>query len=219
MMRRTPLCLIAPAVVAISLATAAAHPAPASAAPGDDDVLVVLEQQAVLPSAAGGRRGRRVAVERALRNHADAEQRSIVALLARRRQQGLVTSIRPFWIFNGLHVVAQPSVIAELAARSDVAEIRSNAVVQGPAATATGPVPEWNVARVNAPALWAMGQRGQGVVVAGMDTGVDATHPDLSSGWRGGANSWYDPSGEHPAVPTDRSGHGTQTMGAMVGGS
>jgi len=51
-----------------------------------------------------------------------------------------------------------------------------------------------------------------------MDTGVDVTHPDLASRWRGGTNSWYDPNGEHPATPTDVSGHGTWTMGVMVGG-
>jgi hypothetical protein len=51
-----------------------------------------------------------------------------------------------------------------------------------------------------------------------MDTGVDVTHPDLAGRWRGGTNSWYDPNGEHPATPTDVSGHGTWTMGVMVGG-
>jgi hypothetical protein len=51
-----------------------------------------------------------------------------------------------------------------------------------------------------------------------MDTGVDVTHPDLASRWRGGTNSWYDPNGEHPTTPTDVSGHGTWTMGVMVGG-
>ena len=72
---------------------------------------------------------------------------------------------------------------------------------------------------MNAPALWDRGFRGQGVVVANMDTGVDATHPDLAAKWRGGTNSWYDPNGQHPTTPTDVSGHGTQTMGVMVGGN
>jgi len=71
---------------------------------------------------------------------------------------------------------------------------------------------------VNAPALWDLGFRGEGIVVANMDTGVDAAHPDLAGRWRGGTNSWYDPNGEHPTAPTDVNGHGTWTMGAMVGG-
>jgi subtilisin family serine protease len=51
-----------------------------------------------------------------------------------------------------------------------------------------------------------------------MDTGVDVSHPDLASQWRGGANSWFDPHGEHPAIPTDVNGHGTATMSVIVGG-
>ena len=33
-----------------------------------------------------------------------------------------------------------------------------------------------------------------------------------------GSNSWYDPNGQHPLEPVDVSGHGTGTMGVMVGG-
>ena len=42
--------------------------------------------------------------------------------------------------------------------------------------------------------------------------------PDLSGRWRGGTNSWYDPFGQHTTSPMDRTGHGTQVMGLMVGG-
>jgi hypothetical protein len=51
-----------------------------------------------------------------------------------------------------------------------------------------------------------------------MDTGVDYDHPDLQGRWRGGSNGWYDPHNEHPLIPYDATGHGTQTMGIMVGG-
>jgi subtilisin family serine protease len=111
-----------------------------------------------------------------------------------------------------------------LAARPDVREVRPSVTIQAPAptaaagaATTAGPA-EPNVALVNAPALWDLGYRGQGVVGANVDTGVDVTHPDLAGRWRGGSNSWYDPNGEHPTTPTDVNGHGTWTMGAMVGG-
>jgi subtilisin family serine protease len=80
--------------------------------------------------------------------------------------------------------------------------------------------PEPNVALVNAPALWSLGYTGQGVVVASLDTGVYASHPDLAPSYRGGSDSWFDPYGQNPQ-PTDNggsyTGHGTMTMGLMVG--
>ena len=72
---------------------------------------------------------------------------------------------------------------------------------------------EPNIASVNAPAMWALGYTGQGVVVANLDSGVDVNHPDLAGRWRGGANSWFDPYGQHPSTPVDLTGHGTATMG------
>ncbi|MEJ2747480.1 MAG: S8 family serine peptidase, partial [Anaerolineae bacterium] len=79
-------------------------------------------------------------------------------------------------------------------------------------------LPPDNLAAINASALWELGYYGQGVVIASMDTGVDVSHPDLAASWRGGSNSWFDPYGEHPTTPTDMDGHGTWTMGVMVGG-
>ncbi|MEU7875199.1 S8 family serine peptidase [Dactylosporangium sp. NPDC049140] len=188
--------------------------------------VVVLTAQ-VDPSTikAPNRRQRSAALERALRATAGTAQEGVLALLRKRQAQGLVTTADPLWIFNGISVTAAPSVIRELAARADVRRIDPDLTIQAPAmpgptaTTAPGPAtPESNVTLVNAPALWNLGFRGQGVVVANMDTGVDGTHPDLAGRWRGGSNSWYDPYGQHPTVPTDVNGHGTATMGVMVGG-
>jgi subtilisin family serine protease len=198
--------------------------------------IVVLKSQADLASVHGlARKNRPGAAARILRARADLTQRSLRALLKLRRAQGLVSDIQPLWIVNAIAVTATQAVISELAARQDVREIRPDLVVPAPPAaatatpatatpatvtpaTATPAAAEPNVALVNAPALWDLGYRGQGIVVANMDTGVDVSHPDLASRWRGGTNSWYDPNGEHPATPTDISGHGTWTMGVMVGG-
>lgn len=75
-----------------------------------------------------------------------------------------------------------------------------------------------NLTHIGAPAVWARGFTGQGVVVAVLDTGVDLNHPELAARWRGGANSWFDPYGEHPEQPVDLSGHGTQVLGVMLAG-
>ena len=134
----------------------------------------------------------------------------------------------PFWIFNGLSVTARPAVLAAIAARPEVASVTVDEVPVVPAGASAALAPhgapgstapnEANIVAVNAPAMWARGATGQGVVVASLDTGVDIGHPDLAARWRGGSNSWYDPYGQHVTTPVDLTGHGTATMGIIVGG-
>jgi len=211
-----------PRVVALQAAVVAPQLRQQLGAAGQDEMvkaIVVLKSQADLTGVHRlARQNRPGAAARILRARADLTQRPLRALLAARRAQGLVSDIEPLWIVNAIAVTATPAVISELAAHRDVREIRPDLVVPAPQAAATSAPAETNVSLVNAPALWDLGYRGQGIVVANMDTGVDVTHPDLASRWRGGTNSWYDPNGEHPTTPTDVSGHGTWTMGVMVGG-
>lgn len=145
-------------------------------------------------------------------------QPAVMSFLEARRAQTLVDQVNPFWIFNGFSVTAAPSVIEELAARKDVRTITPDNITIVPEFQPDYATPEPNISLVQAPALWDLGYTGQGVVVANMDSGVDVTHADLSSRWRGGTNSWYDPYNQHPNTPTDLSGHGTWTMGIMVAG-
>ncbi|MDI6858710.1 MAG: S8 family serine peptidase [Dehalococcoidia bacterium] len=182
-------------------------------------VIVTLREQADLDQVKSANRPARLReVERRLKDKAAATQRGLKGLLLARALQGKVARATDFWVFNGLAVTATKDVIEELAARPEVASITPDEIDVVPASPAAAGEPEPNVALVNAPALWALGWRGQGIVVANMDTGVDVNHPDLISKWRGGTNSWYDPYGQHPTSPADLSGHGTWTMGVMVGG-
>ncbi|MBW8371916.1 MAG: S8 family serine peptidase, partial [Thiobacillus sp.] len=126
--------------------------------------------------------------------------------------------LRELWAINGIAVTARASVIRQLASRPGIESIRLDSTMQAPVTTfGNAAPPEWNLNVIRAPELWSLGHSGAGVVVANMDTGVDAMHPDLAAQWRGGDNSWYDPHGEH-ITPYDSDGHGTQTMAIMIGG-
>jgi serine protease AprX len=179
-------------------------------------VIVTLSDQVDL-KAFQGREERgllRARLVRALRAKAGLTQAPLLALLNARG----ATGIRSLWINNSIAVTTRAGVIRDLAERDDVASIGLDSTFGLPEVTYSASAsPEWNLAAIHAPELWSLGYGGAGVVVASMDTGVDLMHPDLATRWRGGSNSWFDPSGQH-ALPYDRFGHGTQVMGILVGG-
>ena len=182
-------------------------------------VIVTLHEQADLDQIQGaGRAGRQEGVIRALQVNSYASQKDLRNALALEGAQGNVSNYTPFWIFNGLSVTATSDVIEQLAITNGVASITPDDIDVVPAAPLAQSAPESNLSAVNAPTLWALGYDGTGVVVANLDSGVDASHPDLSGRYRGGTNSWFDPYGQHPDNPIDLMGHGTSTMGVMVGG-
>ncbi|UMG92873.1 S8 family serine peptidase [Nocardioides sp. TF02-7] len=85
---------------------------------------------------------------------------------------------------------------------------------------------EWGVANINADDVWDQyGVRGEGIVVANIDTGVQFDHPALVEQYRGTRRdgsfdhdyNWFDASGACGPAPCDGNGHGTHTMGTMAG--
>ena len=153
--------------------------------------------------------------ETALRRRAALSQASLREWLRLLEAEGRVREVTSFWIFNGLALAAPREVIAQLAQRADVLRVDLNRVLTAPPLSVSTPD---NLALIGAPEVWRRGITGQGVVVALLDTGVDAVHPDLMAKWRGGSNSWFDPYGEHPDEPVDLSGHGTQVLDVILGG-
>ncbi len=187
-------------------------------------VIVILKEQADVSNIADPDRAIRLQkVIQSRQSTAETTQAALRDWIEARRLEGSVASVTYFWILNGLTITATQDVILELAARPEVLSLTPNEMFQAPAPPSShspfSPLSaEPNLTLSNVPAMWGLNFRGQGVVVASMDTGVDINHPDLAARWRGGTNSWFDPYGEHPTVPADVKGHGTWTMGVIVGG-
>ena len=85
---------------------------------------------------------------------------------------------------------------------------------------------EWGVANINADDVWnEFGVTGEGITVASIDTGVQYDHPALVGKYRGNNGdgtfdhnyNWFNAAGSCTAAPCDTNGHGTHTMGTMLG--
>ena len=197
--------------------------------------IVHLREQADLGPAARepGRIARRRWVVQALQDTARRSQLSIQAYLSARQVTGRVRSFTPYWIFNGLAVIGDAETLLELAQRPEVEIIRLDRRRRlsegGWRAGDRYPAPagvEWNIQRIGADLAWeALDMDGTGVVVASMDTGVDWEHPALHSRYRGydpkgfdqHRGNWFCATDEGYLYPGDGHGHGTHTMGIMVG--
>ncbi|MEV0217444.1 S8 family serine peptidase [Micromonospora sp. NPDC050695] len=94
----------------------------------------------------------------------------------------------------------------------------------GKAAGADGTV-SWGLDAIHAPQAWAMGATGAGITVSNLDTGVQFDHPALMHQYRGTKAdgtvdhnyNWMATRGSCTGAPCDDVGHGTHTMGTMVG--
>lgn len=155
----------------------------------------------------------------ALQNKAKACETSLSKVLEN-------TALEPpktLWIINGIMATVPVASLNGLVHRAGVETVYLNETVELPptpvpaGAPGDPPLTYWNISEIRATDLWALGYYGTGVVVATMDSGVDALHADIGPKWRGGGNSWYDPNGQH-ATPFDADGHGTEVMGLIVGG-
>ncbi|HSV28877.1 MAG TPA: S8 family serine peptidase, partial [Candidatus Omnitrophota bacterium] len=213
---RWPIVAVAAVAATPGLAAAAELDAPlrqalSQVSPDQEVAVIVIHRNTgLLDRFPGGAQ-----LRKELRLRAD---RDLPELEQRLRGRG-ATLFRRLWTINGVATRLPASAIQELANDPSVAEIRLDATVQEPQATyESGAVaPEWNIAMVRAPDLWAQGHFGKGVTVAVMDTGIDRFHPELAGKWRGGGNSWFDPSGQH-SQPSDNSGHGTHVASIVLGG-
>ncbi len=219
------------------------------AGPGETiRVIVTLRDRADLVTATDGAPSAteaRARVVSSLQTTASRSQARLLPYLEKVKATGAVAQYTQFWVVNAVAVTAQPSAIRELAARPEVASVQLDHYRQW----ITGEIPnrksqianlestihnpqslnlqsiEWGVAQIRANEVWSsLHITGTGVVVAGLDTGVDWLHPALQANYRGynphgPANhtySWYDATGS-AIYPIDDHSHGTHTMGTIAG--
>lgn len=151
------------------------------------------------------------------------------------------------FIINAVKTEGNLELIHTIALRSDVSMVLDNSAIRFAQPVEwvkddsnSRSVIEWGLDMINADDVWAMGFRGQGVIVGGEDTGYDWTHPSLKKQYRGYDSeldtadhnyNWHDaiheisplnfdslnPCGLDVKEPCDDHGHGTHTMGTMIG--
>jgi len=160
-------------------------------------------------------------VKRALENHARISQRSIIDFI---KSLGKDVSYESLWITNALVVTCDRATLDLLSAREEVDSVWLNSKVQliepvdahyQPGANkASGN--EWNIDLINVPAVWEKyNLRGEGVLIGHIDTGCEASHPDCV----GKIYAFRDFISGNDDVAYDDQGHGTHTVGTILGGN
>jgi serine protease AprX len=162
---------------------------------------------------------------------------------------------RSFYLVNMLEVYGDAAVVDAMRQLPGVARLVANPPVGQQLAVAEphhpwlkplwqGPLEgsqalPYGIEYTHAPDVWAMGFRGQGIVIASQDTGVEWDHPALQLKYRGTVSdtvamtltvdhvyNWFDawpqagrpPRCESdPQAPCDDHGHGTHTVGTLLG--
>ena len=244
--RRAALFAFAPIVAASAIAAAATvDPGLLDRAirEGSADAIIVLADQsrpALSPLRVNGEpRLRRRALVAGLHARAEAAQFGLKQWFAAHH-----IVYRDYWIVNLIQARLPAPALRELAARGDIARIEPNTqialrmpqadgeMVAEPQAADASSI-AWSVAKVEAPAVWAAGVTGQGVVIGDADTGNQWDHPVLKPqyrGWNGVTAdhnfNWHDAvhdaqnetvCGNDAPAPCDPVSHGTHTAGTMAG--
>ena len=136
---------------------------------------------------------------------------------------------RSYWIVNAILVKGDKALASTLARRDDVLRIEGNPQIAnqlphtGGITIADHDQLPWGLRAIGADQLWREGITGQGIVIAGNDTGIQWDHPALKQhyrGWNGNTAdhnyNWWDAVNGRP-VPYDDHGHGTHTLGTALG--
>jgi subtilisin family serine protease len=195
----------------------------------NDGFLIILEEQADLGVSytISDLEARRQYVYETLVETAERTQSPLRAEL-----DALGVPYCPYYVINMIRVDGYRWLMRRFDGRPGVAQVLLNPDVReyprhAPALYGRDSEPlsevQENLAAIHADGAWALGVTGEGIVVAGQDTGYDWTHPALKPhyrGWDGRSADhdydWHD-AWDDTAEPFDDDSHGTHTMGIVLG--
>lgn len=167
------------------------------------------------------------AVYDALTTRAHDSQNQILGLLSSPSTSKSFRNVQSLWITNQIGIqVASEEFIEMLASMDEISRIQEDEIVylkQPIENQFTNEAPviseiQWGIEKIHAPEAWLQfgGTNGSGITVANIDTGVRYTHEILRISYKDDGHSWYDPYNQ-TEIPADYHGHGTHTMGTIVG--
>jgi subtilisin family serine protease len=173
---------------------------------------------------------RRAYVISVLKDFSERSQSGVLAELNQMQRSETVREVTALWINNIITCYATREAIEDLLKRDDIEkidydklqvvidpEVRKNSIPE-PGYSGNREI-TWNVLKINAHEVWALGYNGEGIVVSVIDTGVNYNHVDLAT------NIWTHP--DYPNHgwnfvsnnnnPLDDHGHGTHCAGTVAG--
>ncbi len=172
------------------------------------------------------RREQRYPVVNYLKELSARTQAPLIEYLNAQRSANKVSDIESFWIINAVYCKATTEVIYEVADRAEIAMVTYPYIASENILLTYGePVPadgirtiEWNIRKIAADSCWALGYKGQGIIVGIIDTGVNYNHLDLRN------HMWTDPNYPYHGWnfennnnnPIDQQGHGTHCAGTIA---
>jgi hypothetical protein len=191
-----------------------------------DRLFVIFKDQADISAVANipNRDERLTAAYTQLTAHANKSQADIRTTLDR-----FGVKYTPYYLVNAIEVQGGTLVRLYLATRPEVDRVIPSPRLRPvppdqPSSgyeTSVSGEPLWNIQMIGADKVWQeFGARGAGIVVGQSDTGADGSHPAIGDQYRGRASgddyNWFDP-WDATASPNDENGHGTHTLGTILG--
>ncbi len=163
-----------------------------------------------------------------LQDFTEEYQEDVMDYLESMETEGKVERLSQLWLTNSIGMNVTKDVIEQIANHPRIALIWLDDKLTQPHGRKTedgydeaikdGREIVWNVLRVNADDVWALGYTGDGIIVGHIDTGCNYNHVDLNSHmWDGGGSypnhGWDYINNDND--PMDTHGHGTHTAGTV----